>query len=651
MSDECCYVCNECPNSYATLNDLERHMEQMHAGIFRSDTITTNVTATLRLPKSETDEDDGQYCLKNGTDNQKIDTMEHDGESGGNSPSSSDLSNFDGIMDSVNYNLDESTNAEGCKTFGCRFCPKLFHERSQLNIHYKHTHRDKPQYECDECHVIFAIKRELSTHMRIHSGEQPHTCTQCGKQFGTRQLLKKHWMWHTGERSHVCPHCGKAFFQKGHLTQHLMIHAGGRPHQCPLCHKTFIFKFDLNRHMKIHAERGFSCDKCGRSFLKQLQLDEHILKCKGATGVRSQPITRTSTPMTDAGNGTGNNSINAKSELRPSTQSSPGRRQSISVQQQRQQQYQQRQRQQQQQHHHHHYQQQQQQHPQQKQHQQRQLASNVATTLSPVFSAEEMSKVAQVLAVQQQQRALVAAAAAHHSAAAHAVVANPLLQASALQNFAQNLMANGANNQQPAGQTFFCIFCMKHFNTQASFTLHLSFVHFRNNVVNVSMQNCFQEHFDKEGKVNTSIASLPSIFGTVANAKGISEDAITHSDTTTNSSCSSSPQKVSPGVIQGRTQSPAQLSEADHLSDDSESPDISIQKGCEQCETHRQRVAELEQTLEAKRIELKNTRELMRRIGVIAGSLLESCTDFDKQWVTHSRKVYSQIQSVICNME
>uniref|UniRef100_A0A0R3S0W0 Uncharacterized protein n=1 Tax=Elaeophora elaphi TaxID=1147741 RepID=A0A0R3S0W0_9BILA len=144
-----------------------------------------------------------------------------------------------------------------------------------------------------------------------------------------------------------------------------------------------------------------------------------------------------------------------------------------------------------------------------------------------------------------------------------------------------------------------------------------------------------------KGKVNASIASLPSIFGTVANAKGISEDAITHSDTTTNSS----PQKVSPGVVQGRSQSPAQLSEPDHLSDDSESPDISIQKGCEQCETHRQRVAELEQTLEAKRIELKNTRELMRRIGVIAGSLLESCTDFDKQWVTHSRKVYSQIQS------
>lgn len=59
-----------------------------------------------------------------------------------------------------------------------------------------------------------------------------------------------------------------------------MIHKGGRPHQCSLCEKTFIFKFDLNRHMKIHAERGHSCQKCGRCFPKQITLDEHYVKCR-----------------------------------------------------------------------------------------------------------------------------------------------------------------------------------------------------------------------------------------------------------------------------------------------------------------------------------------------------------------------------------
>lgn len=71
--------------------------------------------------------------------------------------------------------------------------------------------------------MVFGVKRELSTHMRIHSGEQPHKCTQCGKEFGTRQLLKKHWMWHTGERSHVCPHCKKAFFQVSLINIYILI--------------------------------------------------------------------------------------------------------------------------------------------------------------------------------------------------------------------------------------------------------------------------------------------------------------------------------------------------------------------------------------------------------------------------------------------
>lgn len=28
--DECCYLCNECPNSYATLEELEKHMSSTH---------------------------------------------------------------------------------------------------------------------------------------------------------------------------------------------------------------------------------------------------------------------------------------------------------------------------------------------------------------------------------------------------------------------------------------------------------------------------------------------------------------------------------------------------------------------------------------------------------------------------------------------
>lgn len=141
----------------------------------------------------------------------------------GNSPTSSNDSHDDSLMDDhENHDDEEMDISSNGKCPTCRFCGRIFEDRSQLNVHYTHTHRDKPQYECDQCQLVFCVKRELSTHQRIHSGETPHKCGQCGKEFGTRQLLKKHNMWHTGERTHVCQHCGKAFFQvrKFLTTQH-----------------------------------------------------------------------------------------------------------------------------------------------------------------------------------------------------------------------------------------------------------------------------------------------------------------------------------------------------------------------------------------------------------------------------------------------
>ena len=96
-----------------------------------------------------------------------------------------------------------------------------------------------------------------------------------------------------------------------------------------------------------------------------------------------------------------------------------------------------------------------------------------------------------MLVAQQQQRALAAAAAAQQTVAQ---TNNPLLQTNVLQNFAQNLLANGMNNAQVATtpQNFFCILCMKHFNNQAAFTLHLSVVHLRNGMLNAIPQGMTQ---------------------------------------------------------------------------------------------------------------------------------------------------------------
>lgn len=62
----------------------------------------------------------------------------------------------------------------------CKKCPggKTFTSREHLELHNTNTHRDRPQYCCNQCGALFSVKRELATHLRVHSGEQPH---QCGK--------------------------------------------------------------------------------------------------------------------------------------------------------------------------------------------------------------------------------------------------------------------------------------------------------------------------------------------------------------------------------------------------------------------------------------------------------------------------------------
>lgn len=79
------------------------------------------------------------------TDQQQVDAGKH-------SPSSSDSS----MLDNVKAEMASATNTPDSpeRNHLCRFCNKPFENREQLNIHYTHTHRDKPQYECEVCFKV-----------------------------------------------------------------------------------------------------------------------------------------------------------------------------------------------------------------------------------------------------------------------------------------------------------------------------------------------------------------------------------------------------------------------------------------------------------------------------------------------------------------
>ncbi|XP_051925840.1 gastrula zinc finger protein XlCGF8.2DB-like [Hippocampus zosterae] len=131
------------------------------------------------------------------------------------------------------------------------------------------------RFKCVECGKIFAKRKNLSTHMSLHSGEA-HGCSFCGKAFKKRYNLLIHARVHTGEKPYACPLCGLKFSQKGSLARHAAIHTGQKTFTCSVCDVSLCQRSDLLVHSRIHTgEKPFDCALCGARFSQKGSLARH----------------------------------------------------------------------------------------------------------------------------------------------------------------------------------------------------------------------------------------------------------------------------------------------------------------------------------------------------------------------------------------
>ncbi|XP_013141787.1 PREDICTED: zinc finger protein 254-like [Papilio polytes] len=173
----------------------------------------------------------------------------------------------------------------------CDHCGKAFRRKKLLEQHMIYQHLPR---KCDHCGEICKSAHGLGVHKRICRPEKHFKvivpelsyCVECDKQYDSIEKYQNHLrsavLHNPPEPVKVpCPECGKIFSRKLYMNNHYkLFHMKKSKHYCEICNKYFISAFSLRNHRKGVHEKKYPpkdkiCDVCGRGFRANRILIHH----------------------------------------------------------------------------------------------------------------------------------------------------------------------------------------------------------------------------------------------------------------------------------------------------------------------------------------------------------------------------------------